>query len=243
MNTKLFIQPDWPAPPQIRAYSSLRGKQRKPEFNLALHVEADPQTVEANRALLRQQLNLPTEPLWITQVHGNRALEALEIHRDQEADASFSYNQHQICIIMTADCLPILLCDIKGTRVAAIHAGWRGLARGIIPNTLKALNCPSHELFAWLGPAIGPQKFEVGQDVYSAFLELSPLNNIAFHPTSKNKWLANIYELARLQLRTLGLTQIYGGQYCTYTQHNDFFSYRRDGQKAGRMASLIWIEP
>lgn len=241
-----FIQPDWPAPSQIRAFSSLRtgGNSLSPyaSFNLGFQVEDLPENVEANRQELRKRLKLPTEPLWINQVHGNTVVEALPVNRDKEADASFTRQAGQVCAVMTADCLPILLCDQTGRLAAAIHAGWRGLAKGIIGNTLKTLAVQNQHLLAWLGPAIGPKKFEVGQDVYEIFCAQTAANQQAFLKASANTWFANIYELARLQLQAQGVNRIFGGNYCTYSESDKFFSYRRDQGKTGRMVSLIWIE-
>lgn len=235
--TPFFIQADWPAPPRVKAFSSLRGAG-----NLAFLPEEQPESVKANRKQLRKQLNLPAEPLWLKQVHGNTVVQAFPENCHQTADASFAQQPRQVCTIMTADCLPILLCNQEGTQIAAIHAGWRGLANGLIANTLKALTLKDQHFLAWLGPAIGPQKFEVGQDVYDLFCAQQTANHRAFLRTSPTTWLANIYELARIQLQALQVYQIFGGNYCTYTETDKFFSYRRDKGKTGRMASLIWIE-
>ena len=244
----MFIEPTWPAPKAVRAYTSLRrGSGFSPapydSFNLAYHVADQPELVKANRQLLKQKLQLPEEPVWIDQIHSAIALEACEANSEKEADASFTAFPHKVCVIMTADCLPILLCDQKGREVAAIHAGWRGLAQGIIKNTLMKLKSPRAELLAWLGPAIGPQHFEVGLDVHEVFCKHSPEQQAAFKPSSPGKWLADIYALARFQLKAEGLQQIYGGDYCTYSQEADFFSYRRAKGACGRMASLIWLDP
>lgn len=242
----MFIKPSWPAPANLRAYSSLRkgGFSQPPYqgFNLAFHVADRDEDVTANRDQLQKMLQLPSKPIWLNQVHGVRVVEALPENTLQEADASFARQANQVCAILTADCLPILLCDHQGSQAAAIHAGWRGLAKGIIEATLEKLTTQPSELLAWLGPAIGPQKFEVGADVYTQFSELNPGNKTAFKPFTSTTWLADIYELAHIQLRSLGVSAIYGGEYCTYLQSEDFFSFRRDGQKTGRMATLIWLE-
>ncbi len=241
-----FIQPEWPAPTHIKAFSSLRhvGNSLAPydSFNVALNVEDQHEAVQNNRRQLRQLLELPAEPIWLKQTHSTRVLEALPCNRELEADASFTRESGQVCAIVTADCLPILLCDQTGHHAAAIHAGWRGLAKGIIANTLEKLALDNHSLLAWLGPAIGPQKYEVGEEVFEIFKSLDDANQLAFKKTSPTTWLANLYELARLQLRALGVGQIFGGQFCTYTDQDKFFSYRRDKGKTGRMASLIWLE-
>ncbi len=226
--TRYFIQPEWPAPPQVKAFCSLRACGNMAE--------------ETQRLQLKERLNLPSEPIWIQQVHGNTVIEARALHRGQEADASFTTEIGQVCAVLTADCLPILLCGPKGPQVAAIHAGWRGLANGIIGQTLKKLSLPPQQFLAWLGPAIGPLKYEVGAEVYEIFCAQSLDNQKAFQKTSATTWLANLYKLARLQLRALGVSQIFGAEYCTYTENDNFFSYRREQGKTGRMASLIWID-
>lgn len=242
----MFIQPSWPAPPEIKAYTSLRsgGFSKAPfdEFNLAFHVNDEEAAVKANREKLNQALSLPKEPIWLNQVHGTLALPALASNRNQDADSSFTHQSQQVCAIMTADCLPLLICQPKGSGLAAIHAGWRGLAQGIIESTVDALQVDNSELLVWLGPAIGPDHFEVGIEVYETFLTKNPLNHSAFVRKSSNTWLADLYELARIQLRELGITAIYGGEHCTYSQKDLFFSYRRDQGKTGRMVSLIWRE-
>lgn len=223
-----FITPDWPAPACIKAYTTLRSGWEGP-FQ------------ENSWELLKTLLQLPSDPIWVEQTHSAIAIEAIPAHQAQIADATFSAKPNHICVILTADCLPILICNQQGTEVAAIHAGWRGLANGIIEATLKALPFPKDELLVWLGPAIGQQKFEVGQDVYDAFTSQQPESAAAFTPYRPGKWLANLYQLATLRLNRAGISQIYGGQYCTHTQADLFFSYRRDQGITGRMASTIWI--
>lgn len=240
-----ILQPDWPAPLYVKAYTTLRmgGISLSPfdDFNLADHVGDNIDHVRKNRLLLKQLLNLPGDPIWLKQTHSNIAVQAIPENYGKEADASFSNQYNQICAILTADCLPILLCDQKGTYIAAIHAGWRGLANGIIKEVINKCPVPSQELLAWLGPAIGPQTFEVGEEVYQLFLELNPVNAEAFKPSPKGRWLANIYTLAKIQLEELKISQIYGGNFCTYSNPLQFYSYRRDGEKTGRMATLIWL--
>lgn len=240
-----FITPDWPAPANVRAYTTLRngGASIAPfnTFNLATHVGDDEKNVLANRQLLTNTLNLPLEPLWLNQTHGTVAIDAA-IAKDNNADASFTNKTGQPCVVMSADCLPVLICNRKGTHVAAIHAGWRGLAHGIIENTLRALNLPCSEIMAWLGPAIGPTVFEVGSEVREVFLQNNANTEQAFHPSSReNHWLGNLYLLATLRLQMQGVSAIYGGNHCTYTEEKYFFSYRRDNSKTGRIATLIWM--
>jgi len=211
-------------------------------FNLALHVEDDAQKVEANRQQLVEQLNLPGEPLWLNQVHGHRAVNAAQFsNRLPNADASFSDQPNHVCAVMTADCLPVLICNLKGSKVAAAHAGWRGLANGVIENTVASLNESPHRLLVWLGPAIGPQAFEVGEEVRDVFVKELPATVGAFKQSRSGHFLADIYKLARLRLKAMGIEAVYGGEYCTFTDAHHFYSYRRDG-KTGRQASLIWFE-
>jgi YfiH family protein len=173
-------------------------------------------------------------------VHGNRVVAWGENSESEpEADAIFSDQAGQVCAVLTADCLPVLFCNRAGTKVAACHAGWRGLAAGVLEATVLAMDCESAQLIAWLGPAIGPQTYKVGNEVYESFVNLNIDNTIAFRRHG-NLWLADLYELARLALARAGIKQVSGGQHCTYTEQSRFFSYRRDGQ-TGRMASLIWL--
>ncbi|RDI48794.1 peptidoglycan editing factor PgeF [Aquicella lusitana] len=234
-----FIQPDWPVPASVKAYTTVRDSwgERQPYHDMHPGFYAGS---ENENQRLKTLLQLPSEPVWITQTHSNVAIAATPENSKKEADATFTDQPGQVCAILTADCLPVLVCNKQGSHVAAIHAGWRGLASGIIEATLKAMRQPAADLLVWLGPAIGPQKFEVGQDVYDAFVQKHPESAAAFLPQRPGKWLADLYTLARIRLRHQGVTQIYGGDFCTYTQADLFFSYRRDKGKTGRMASLIW---
>lgn len=227
-----YLQPDWPAPKQIKAYTTVRASWGRRE--------SDPKDAESARAL-EKLFAIPSAPVWLTQTHSTQVVEAIPANTDKQADASFTQRPNHVCAVLTADCLPVLICNKQGTFAAAIHAGWRGLAGGIIEETLKNAPKPLEDLLVWLGPAIGPQKFEVGKDVFDAFVEKQPASVSAFLPFSEGKWLANLYELARLRLNMLGITQVYGGEFCTYSQQDLFFSYRRDQGKTGRMASMIWI--
>ncbi|NOT11854.1 MAG: peptidoglycan editing factor PgeF [Methylococcaceae bacterium] len=236
-----WLVPDWPAPDHIKAATTLRtgGVSASPyaSFNSALHVGDQRDRVLQNRQLLKARLNLPDEPLWLSQIHSNVVIDAAKSARLQEADASYTMQTGIVCTVMTADCLPLLVCDKEGICVAAIHAGWRGLAAGIITNTIKAL--PIADLMVWLGPAIGPESFEVGKEVRDAFKKKSEINLTAFKQVSDEKWLADIYQLARHELMELGIDQVYGGNFCTVTDSARFYSYRRDNV-TGRMATLIW---
>jgi len=239
-----FIFPDWPAPANVRAAVTTRvgGVSRMPydTFNLAMHVGDDPQAVKANRSHLRTALKLPAEPGWLKQVHGIHVVDAADVANEPEADGSYATQAGTVCAVLTADCLPVLLCDRDGTRVAALHAGWRGLAGGVIEAGVRALAGPRGSLIAWLGPAIGPEAFEVGKEVRSAFVEQEGAAVTAFRDQGNGKYLADLYLLARQRLEKLGITAIYGGGYCTVKDRDRFFSYRRDGA-TGRLASLIWL--
>ncbi len=238
-----FFTPDWPAPARVRAMQTLRAGGHSPapwaSLNLGDHVGDEPGRVEANRAALRR--HLPGEPLWLRQVHGHLAVDAAEASKNAEADAAFTRQADTVCVVMTADCLPVLFCDNAGTVVAAAHAGWRGLAGGILESTVAAMGVAPGELMAWLGPAIGPGNFEVGDEVRAAFLAQDPEVDTAFVARGGGKWLADIYALARHRLRAIGLSAIHGGGRCTVDEREHYFSYRRDGV-TGRMATLIWLD-
>ncbi len=239
-NSGVFIFPNWNAPPNVHAVMTTRvgGFSKSPfdSFNLATHVDDNLDTVLENRRLLKTELNLPTEPFWLEQIHSNTVVETQPNLILPQADASFSTRKNGVCVIMTADCLPVLMCSNEGEKIAAIHAGWRGLANGIISNTVAALK--TKDLMVWLGAAIGAERFEVGDDVRDTFLKKSPDYSIAFK-VHKNGWLADIYQLARIELAHLGITAVFGGEFCTVTDEEKFYSYRRDKQ-TGRMATLIW---
>ncbi|MBS0347019.1 MAG: peptidoglycan editing factor PgeF [Proteobacteria bacterium] len=238
-----WIHPDWPAPANVRALSTTRRGGSSPApydaLNLGGHVGDDPALVAANRAVLRAEL--PDEPCWLNQVHGVAVVDVAEYGGVPDADAAVSRVPGKVCAAMTADCLPVLLCDGAGTVVAAAHAGWRGLVDGVIEATVEKMAVPPSEVLAWLGPAIGPQAFEVGDEVRAAFMAADAAADTAFRPGAQpGKWFADIYLLARQRLARLGVTAVYGGDACTVTEKDRFFSYRRDG-RTGRMASLIWL--
>lgn len=227
-----LIVPDWPCPPGVKALVTTRAFG-----NLAIHVGDDPVAVQARRDALRALL--PGEPLWLTQVHGTGCAAAEIAVVGVEADAVVARCSGQVCAVLTADCLPVLLCDASGKVVAAAHAGWRGLAAGILEATVAAMDVPGEELLAWLGPAIGPTAFEVGDDVRTAFCSIEKRAETAFVPATPGKWLCDLYALARLRLAEVGVTQVYGGGLCTWSDPRRFYSYRRQAV-TGRMASLIW---
>lgn len=246
MRTPELILPDWPAPARVRAVMTTRrgGVSAVPygSFNLATHVGDEKRAVLANRAGLRRAAALPTEPAWLTQVHGKAVVAADAVSAPVEADASFALRPGAVCAVQVADCLPVLLCDVDGTAVAAAHAGWRGLAGGVLEATVRALDLPGRRLLAWLGPAIGPQRFEVGEEVRSAFLAHDAQAQAAFRPgVGTGKWWCDLALLARQRLQALGLESIHGGGLCTASDARNFFSYRRDG-RTGRMAALVWLE-
>lgn len=237
-----WLIPDWPAAENVRAGTTLRDKGVShgayASLNLAMHVGDDPSRVINNR----QRLDLPYEPVWLEQVHSNVVVDVAR-HKGNvpKADASYSTAKHQPCVVMTADCLPLLVTDSEASCVAAIHAGWRGLANGIIETTLKALPVNNSNLLVWLGPAIGPHAYEVGADVRQAFVQQDAKAQQAFIQTDDSHWLMDIYQLASQRLLASGVTRIFGGEYCTYTDSEMFYSYRRDNV-TGRMASIIWLE-
>jgi len=235
--------PDWAVPANIRALQTTRigGVSQAPwaSFNLGDHVGDDAAAVSANRALLVSRL--PAEPLWLTQVHGIAAVDADKRPKIREADAAFARQPGSVCVVMTADCLPVLLCDRQGTIVAAAHAGWRGLAAGVLESTVAAMKVDPGELLVWLGPAIGSRCFEVGDEVRDAFVAANPAAGLAFEQHEAGKWLCDIYLLARQRLQRMGIMAISGGGKCTVTEADRYYSYRRDGV-TGRMASLIWLE-
>mgnify|MGYP006193920885 CR=1 FL=1 len=244
-----WIVPEWPAPRNVKALFTTRnggaGSQPSPyaSLNLGDHVGDDPLTVKQNRALLRRFL--PGEPEWLKQVHGTISI---NIDEDDctatcEGDAAFSRRPKNVCAVLVADCLPILLCDHAGSVVGVIHAGWRGLAEGIIERTILAIGPLDTPIMAWLGPAIGPDHFEVGEEVRQVFISRDKNATLAFVPSNpchEGKWLADLFLLARQRLANVGVTEVYGGKYCTFSDPARFFSYRRDGL-TGRMAGLIWL--
>ena len=239
------IVPAWPAPSNVRALITTRGggvsSGPYASMNPADHVGDDPGAVAQNRALLRELL--PGEPHWLKQVHGTGVhLATAPMTSPPTADACISRTERAVCAVLTADCLPVLLCNAAGTVVAAAHAGWRGLCEGVIERTVEAMGVPGEQLLAYLGPAIGPRAFEVGNEVRVAFMAVNADAAEAFVAgAAPGKWLADIYQLARQRLRKMGVNRIFGADVCTFDDNTRFFSYRRDGA-TGRMASLIWLE-
>jgi len=242
-----MIQPDWQVPPHVRALTSTRaGGTSTGEFsslNLGDHVGDEPACVAANRARLREQFQLPAEPSWLAQVHGSDVVVASGVGGGGPcmADASVAALPGQVCAVMTADCLPVLCCDDEGQVVAAAHAGWRGLLKGVLEATVQQMRCPCERINAWLGPAIGPTAFEVGDEVREAFCARSAQAEEAFVAGDDGRWLGDLYALARQRLAMAGVLRISGGDHCTFSDRERFFSYRRDG-RTGRMVSLIWLQ-
>ncbi|QFH68279.1 polyphenol oxidase [Enterobacter sp. E76] len=241
--TQLII-PDWPLPAGVAACSSTRvgGVSVGPyaSLNLGAHCGDNADDVEENRRRLFAAAQMPSRPVWLEQVHGNAVLRLTGApYATKRADASWSDTPGTVCAVMTADCLPVLFCNQAGSEVAAAHAGWRGLCDGVLEATLASFNDRTENIMAWLGPAIGPQAFEVGDDVRDAFIAKDGQAASAFRPVGE-KYFADIYQLARQRLTAAGVTKIYGGDRCTFTEKGDFFSYRRD-RITGRMASFIWL--
>lgn len=239
-----LILPDWPAPASVKACSTTRhgGISEFPydSLNLGTHVGDIAATVITNRQRLVEQGQLPQMPVWLEQVHGTRVLHLDgSAISDVQADAVYSRVTGQVCAVMTADCLPVLFCSLAGDEVAAAHAGWRGLCAGVLEQTMAQFNAAPSSIIAWLGPAIGPQQFEVGEEVKQAFIDIDTQAAAAFIPAG-TKYLADIYLLARQRLQAVGIHAIYGGDHCTVSEKQQFFSYRRDGI-TGRMASLVWL--
>ena len=244
MNTPAsWIIPEWPAPHRVKALITTReggfSQGCYAGFNLGDHVGDEAWAVRQNRELLCK--HIPAEPKWLKQVHGTKVANADALPAPVEADASVARKANTLCAILSADCLPLLLCDAKGSVVAAAHCGWRGLAAGVIEKTISAMQTAPGALLTYLGPAIGPKAYEVGADVHDAFLRSDTAAQLAFAALAPGKWLADLYLLARQRLNRVGVKIIHGGNFCTYTEADRFFSHRRDGN-TGRMASLIWLE-
>ena len=248
MQESSLLIPDWPAPDSVRAFTTTRrmpGNSLPPydAFNLGLHSGEAESTVLANRALLERALALPSSPRWLHQVHGDRSLRLTSevLVGEPEADAAFTAEPGTVLAILSADCLPILLCAESGAEVAAIHAGWRGLAAGVIETCVRRLATPREQLIAWLGPAIGAASYEVGVEVRDALLACDAGADAAFAATRPGHWMCDLYAVARWRLQVLGVERVHGGGFDTFTDPR-FYSHRRDAVRSGRFASLIWID-
>ena len=239
-----WIVPDWPAPKSVRSLITTRtggvSEGAYASMNLATHVGDNASAVAGNRQWLRQYL--PGEPVWLEQVHGTTVVCADETARGAVADGAYARTRGVVCVVQTADCLPVLFCDEAAAVVGVAHAGWRSLAAGVIEAVVRAMQVDPAPLMAFLGPAIGPRAFEVGDEVRSAFLARSPVAAEAFAAKGEGKWQADLYALARQRLAALGVTRVFGGGWCTYSEPERFYSFRRD-RDTGRMASLIWLAP
>lgn len=236
-----WITPQWPVPPNVEAFITTRigGVSRGPyaTFNIGLHTGDEVEAVHENRAILRRFL--PEEPKWLAQKHGTMVVDADDIENVPDADGAVARRPGTVCAIMVADCVPVLFADRAGTVVAAAHAGWRGLASGVLQNTIRRMRVAPRDVLAYLGPGIGPTAFEVGGDVREAFISQDEAAGEAFAALREGKWLADLYSLARRAMSSVGVTAVYGGEHCTVSEPARFYSYRRD-RTTGRMAALIW---
>ncbi|GAC1667968.1 MAG: purine nucleoside phosphorylase YfiH [Steroidobacteraceae bacterium] len=241
-----WIVPEWPVPSSVRALSTMRGGGASAapygSLNLGSHVGDADEAVAENRRRLAAAARLPAQPLWLRQVHGTTVVDLDASDPTSPADACFSRQPGRVCAILTADCLPILLATESGDLIAAAHAGWRGLAGGVIEALVAALPAPPGKLMAWLGPAIGPQHFEVGPEVCAALLALDPGAEAAFAPNARGRFMADLGTLARRRLAAAGIARTYGGGHCTFAEKERYFSHRRDGV-TGRQATLLWLQP
>lgn len=241
------INPNWNVPNNIHAFTTTRegGVSLEPylSFNLGDHVGDYKSAVKTNRTLLVEKFGLPQKPVFLTQTHSTRVLQLPYSGENLEADAVYTNVPNQVCVVMTADCLPVLFTTTSGNEVAAVHAGWRGLCDGVLEETVKYFQAKSEDIIVWFGPAIGPTAFQVGIDVVKQFVAVDEKAKLAFQPDAieEGKYLGNLYQIATQRLNNLGITQIYGGNHCTFNEKEKFFSYRRDNQ-TGRMASVIWFE-
>jgi YfiH family protein len=237
-----WLPASWDAPSTIRAGTSTRlGGHSLPPFdtlNLALHVGDVSETVRLNRSRLSELLKLPSTPVWLEQVHGNRIVTESDLDNNI-ADGIYSEKAGVVCVIMTADCVPLLLCNTSGTKIAAVHAGWRGFCAGVIDKALALFG--KDEVQAWIGPHIGADHYEVGDDVRSACLHKYPQLAHAFQPNQRGRWQANLETMVRHSLAGTGVKSIFSSNYCTYSEADKFYSYRRNPQ-TGRTASMIWMD-
>ncbi|HUH00244.1 MAG TPA: peptidoglycan editing factor PgeF [Gammaproteobacteria bacterium] len=249
--TPAWIVPDWPTPPGVRAVSTLRTGGVSPppwhSLNLGANVGDDPKRVAENRKLLERSLGLPEAPAWLTQVHGCDVLclDDAELPGERVADGAVTTQQGRVLAVLTADCLPVLLCRTDGQRIGIAHAGWRGLAAGVLETAFAAMESPPGEVLAWIGPGIGAAAYEVGAEVRDACLAVGPDGDDCFTAGDAGRWHCDLVGLARLRLGAIGLAGVHGGQWCTYSDPARFYSHRRDGaadKPTGRMATLIWVD-
>jgi len=238
-----WLTPRWSAPANVRAAFTLRsgGVSTAPydSLNLGDHVGDDDAHVGANRARVAQALELPQQPVWLQQVHGTRVRDLDARHDSDPADAAMTRHAGRVCAILVADCLPVLLASRDGQQIGAAHAGWSGLAAGVLEAAVAALRSPPAELVVWLGPSIGHQSFEVGDEVRQVFIGARPSDAVAFTRNARDRWLCDLALLARLRLQSMGIADVTLDGSCTFRERGRFFSFRRDGQ-CGRMAALLW---
>lgn len=243
-----WLLPDWPAPARVRALVTRRrggvSQGAYSTFNLACHVGDEPGHVATNRARLRELARLPAEPRWLEQVHGIDVVEHTGglTGSPPRVDAAVAFAPGRVCAVMTADCLPVVFADLGGSRIGVAHAGWRGLAGGVLEATIDALRVPPGQLLAWLGPAIAQPAFEVGPEVRAAFVARNPEHEAAFAPNDAGRFQADLYLLARQALVRAGVRAVHGGGRCTFAEPAEFYSFRRDGGRTGRMATVAWLD-
>ena len=243
-----LIRPVWPVAARVKAFSTLRGpggvsNHAFSSFNMGLRSGDEPAAVQMNRELLRLSVDLPSQPYWLNQVHGLEVFEAKaapQLGTEPVADAAVCFTSNVVLAVLSADCLPILLCNREATAIAAIHAGWRGLSAGVIEQTIEKMRQPGKNLLAWLGPAAGPRAYEISTEVRDAFIQFDAAAEFCFSPIRPGHWLMDIYALARQRLRKLGVQRVFGADYCSISQSEKFYSYRREGQ-TGRMATMIYL--
>jgi hypothetical protein len=243
MSTRLGFAPDWPAPARVTAWVTERAGGASSgsysALNLATHVGDAPERVAENRAILSAGVRLPSEPVWLEQVHGTNVL---DLDRDHvaPADGAVTSRAGVVCAVLTADCLPVIFASRDGGRVGVAHAGWRGLLNGVLPAAVRALRTPPQDIVAWLGPAIGAESYEVGAEVRDAYLARDRHADRAFTPNERGRWQADLYALARASLARAGVGAVHGGGFCTYREAHRFFSHRREAP-CGRFATLVWL--
>jgi len=239
------ITPEWPAPARVQAVATERGggasRGLYANLNLGTHVGDEPDAVVDNRRLLAAKLELPEEPSWLEQVHGTTIVD-LDTNSPRAADGAVTSSSNRVCAVLTADCLPVLFATTAGERIGVAHAGWRGLAGGVLPAAVAAMGGDPADLLVWLGPAIGPSAYEVGAEVRAAFSAADPGAAACFQPNARGRWQADLYGLARRSLAAAGVSAVYGGDFCTYLDAERFYSHRREAP-CGRMATLIWLAP
>lgn len=240
-----YCLPDWPAPSSVKAFVTTRNggvsKASWSSFNMSFRSGDDAESVRRNRELLLHDWQLDNVQ-WLNQVHGADVVRANTVGQEQEADACWTDTPGQACAVLTADCLPVIVCNQAGTRVAVAHAGWKGLAGGVLEQTVAMFDDAHDQLIAWLGPAISQHCFEVGPEVRQVFMAYADIAERAFVAGDDDRWFADLYRLARQRLAAAGVASVYAGDHCTYGDADQFFSYRRDGAESGRMASIIWID-